>query len=94
MTNVPNLCIDYMNRIFHNFLHKFVIVFIDDILIYSKTHEEHEEHLRIVLDILRDEELYVKLSKCEVLLKEVNLLGYVISNQGILVDLIKVETML
>lgn len=83
-----------MNRIFHNFLHKFVIVFIDDILIYSKTHEEHEEHLRIVLDILRDEELYVKLSKCEVLLKEVNLLGYVISNQGILVDLIKVETML
>jgi len=69
-------------------------VFIDDILIYSKTHEEHEEHLRIVLDILRDEELYVKLSKCEVLLKEVNLLGYVISNQGILVDLIKVETML
>jgi len=56
---------DYMNRIFHEFLDKFVVFFIDDILIYSKNHKEHERHLRIVLQILRERQLYGKWSKCE-----------------------------
>ena len=56
---------DYMNRIFRPYLDKFVVVFIDDILIYSRTKEEHEEHLRIVLGILREKRLYAKFSKCE-----------------------------
>ena len=56
---------DLMNRVFHEYLDRFVIVFIDDILIYSKSQEEHEEHLRIVLQILRERKLYAKLKKCE-----------------------------
>nr|KYP46426.1 Transposon Ty3-I Gag-Pol polyprotein [Cajanus cajan] len=56
---------DYMNRIFQLFLDKFVVVFIDDILIYSRTREEHGEHLRMVLEILKAKQLYAKLSKCE-----------------------------
>jgi len=64
VTNAPAIFMDYMNRIFHPFLDQFVVVFIDDILIYSKTLEEHEEHLRIVLQILKEKKLYAKLSKC------------------------------
>ncbi|XP_047173236.1 uncharacterized protein LOC124841097 [Vigna umbellata] len=70
VTNAPALFMDYMNRIFRPYLHKFVVVFIDDILIYSKNCEEHEEHLRIVLDVLREKELYAKLSKCEFWMKD------------------------
>ena len=70
---------DYMNRIFCPLLDKFVVVFIDDILIYSRTKEEHGEHLRLVLEILREQQLYGKLSKCESWLEEVNFLGHVIS---------------
>ena len=65
VTNAPALFMDYMNRIFCPFLDKFVVVFIDDILIYSRTEEKHEEHLKIVLEILRKKQLYAKFSKCE-----------------------------
>ncbi|XP_050920326.1 uncharacterized protein LOC127137964 [Lathyrus oleraceus] len=82
---------DYMNRIFRSYLDQFVVVFIDDILIYSKNEVEHEEHLRIVLHILNDRQLYAKFSKCEFWLKEVQFLGHVISKEGIAVDMSKVE---
>jgi hypothetical protein len=65
LTNAPAVFMDYMNRIFRPYLDKFVIVFIDDILIYSKTVEEHEEHLRLVLGIFKEKQLYAKLDKCE-----------------------------
>ena len=92
VTNAPTVFIDYMNRIFRPFLDKFVIVFIDDILIYSKTWEEHVEHLRLVLSILREKHLYAKLSKCEFWMRSIILgLGHVISAQGITVDPTKVE---
>ncbi|GJS42555.1 putative reverse transcriptase domain-containing protein [Tanacetum coccineum] len=65
LTNAPAVFMDLMNRIFHEYLDKFVIVFIDDILVYSKSEEEHEQHLRIVLEILRQKKLYAKFSKCE-----------------------------
>ena len=73
------------------FLDKFVVVFIDDIMVYSKNKEEHEEHLRLVLEKLREHQLYAKFSKCEFWLKEVGLLGYVISGEGIAVDPTKVQ---
>ena len=65
LTNAPTAFMDLMNRVFHEYLDRFVIVFIDDILIYSKSQEEHEKHLRIVLQILRERKLYAKLKKCE-----------------------------
>ena len=83
-----------MNRIFHSYLDKFVVVFIDDILVYSKTEEEHAEHLRIVLKTLREKKLYAKLSKCEFWLKEVSFLGHVISKGGIAVDPSKVDAVM
>jgi len=79
VTNAPALFMDYMNRIFRPFLDKFVVVFIDDILIYSRTHEEHTEHMRIVLGILREKQLFAKLSKCDFWIREVQFLGHVIS---------------
>jgi hypothetical protein len=71
------------NNGFMEYLDKFIVVFIDDILIYSKTEEEHEEHLRLVLQKLREHQLYAKLSKCDFWLKEVSFLGHVISNGGV-----------
>ena len=68
------------------------MVFIDDILIYSKTHEKHEQHLRIVLQILREHQLYAKFSKCEFWLEKVSFLGHIISKDAITVDPSKVET--
>ncbi|PPZ39182.1 hypothetical protein C5P26_26285, partial [Escherichia coli] len=65
LTNAPAAFMDLMNRIFHPYLDRFVVVFIDDILVYSKTREEHDEHLRIVLQTLREKKLYAKLSKCD-----------------------------
>ncbi|PKA59580.1 RNA-directed DNA polymerase like [Apostasia shenzhenica] len=65
LTNAPAVFMDLMNRIFQPYLDKFIIVFIDDILIYSSNEEEHEEHLKIALKTLRDKKLYAKLSKCE-----------------------------
>ena len=69
-------------------------MFIDDILIYSRTREEHAEHLRIVLNILREKQLYVKLSKCDFWMSEIQFLGHVISAQGLSVDPSKVEVVL
>nr|KYP37777.1 Transposon Ty3-I Gag-Pol polyprotein [Cajanus cajan] len=83
-----------MNRIFHSYLDRFVVVFIDDILVYSKTREEHVEHLRIVLQTLKEKQLYAKLPKCEFWLDSVNFLGHVISKGGIAVDPAKVEAVL
>jgi len=94
VTNAPALFMDYMNRIFRPFLDKFVLVFINDILIYFRMHEEHVEHLRIVLGILREKQLFAKLSKCDFWMREVQFLGHVISAQGITVDLAKVEAMI
>ncbi|KAL4028732.1 hypothetical protein IC575_011942 [Cucumis melo] len=82
---------DLMNRVFREFLDTFVIVFIDDILIYSKTEVEHEEHLRMVLQTLRDNKLYAKFSKCEFWLKQVSFLGHVVSKAGVSVDPAKIE---
>jgi len=94
LTNAPAVFMDYMNRVFRSFLDKFVVVFIDDILIYSKSEEEHEEHLRVVLQILKERKLYAKLSKCEFWKKEVKFLGHVVSQGGISVDPSKVEAVM
>ncbi|XP_073221460.1 uncharacterized protein [Cicer arietinum] len=91
VTNAPTSFMDYMNHIFHHFLETFVVVFIDDILIYSKSREEHEVHLRQVLQVLKDKRLYANLGKCEFWLEEVKFLGHVISREGIDVDPTKVE---
>ncbi|XP_017416766.2 uncharacterized protein LOC108327584 [Vigna angularis] len=94
VTNAPTIFMDYMNRIFRPYLDKFVVVFIDDILVYSKSYAEHEEHLRTVLSVLREKELYAKLSKCEFWMKEVQFLGHVVSAGGISVDPAKVRAVL
>ncbi|KAL0553922.1 hypothetical protein IC582_007826 [Cucumis melo] len=91
LTNAPAVFMDLMNRVFREFLDTFVIVFIDDILIYSMTEAEHEEHLRMVLQTLRDNQLYAKFSKCEFWLKQVSFLGHVVSKAGVSVDPAKIE---
>nr|GEW04511.1 putative reverse transcriptase domain-containing protein [Tanacetum cinerariifolium] len=91
MTNAPAVFMDLMNRVCRPYLDKFVIVFMDDILIYSKTREEHVEHLRLVLELLENEKLYANFSKCEFWLKEVQFLGHVINGNGIHVDPSKIE---
>ena len=80
-----------MNKVFMEELDKFVVVFIDDILIYSETAEEHAEHLRIVLEKLRQNQLYAKFSKCEFWLEKVAFLGHVLTADGVAVDLAKFE---
>ncbi|GJR90495.1 putative reverse transcriptase domain-containing protein [Tanacetum coccineum] len=91
LTNAPAMFMDLMNRVCSPYLDKFVIVFIDDILIYSKTQEKHIEHLRLVLELLKREKLYAKFSKCEFWLKEVQFLRHVINGNGIHVDPNKIE---
>ena len=86
LTNAPATFMDLMNRVFSPYLDKFVIVFIDDILVYSGNPEEHAEHLRKVLQILREHQLYAKFSKCHFWLDKVAFLGHVISTEGISVD--------
>jgi hypothetical protein len=83
-----------MNKVFMEYLDKFFVVFIDDILDYTRSEEEHEEHLRLVLQKLRDHRLYAKLSKCEFWLKQVAFLGHIISKGGIFVDPSKIQDML
>ncbi|GKE09274.1 putative reverse transcriptase domain-containing protein [Tanacetum coccineum] len=91
LTNTPAILMDLMNRVCRPYLDKFVIVLIDDILIYSKTQEEHVEHLSLVLGLLKWEKLYAKFSKCEFWLREVQFLGHVINDNGIHVDPSKIE---
>ncbi|GKB10549.1 putative reverse transcriptase domain-containing protein [Tanacetum coccineum] len=88
LTNAPAVFIDLMNMVCKPYLDKFVIVFIDDILIYSKMKEDHEVHLGLVLELLRKDKLYAKFSKCEFWLQEVHFLGHVVNQNGIHVDLV------
>ncbi|KAK8714256.1 hypothetical protein V6N13_149449 [Hibiscus sabdariffa] len=91
LTNAPAAFMDLMNRVFHEYLDQFVVVFIDDILVYSRTEEDHDRHLRLVLQTLLENQLYAKLSKCEFWIREVVFLGHVVSSDGIRVDPKKVE---
>ncbi|KAD3066931.1 hypothetical protein E3N88_34811 [Mikania micrantha] len=91
LTNAPAVFMDLMNRVCKPYLDKFIIVFIDDILIYSKSLEEHKEHLQLALELLRQEKLYAKLSKCDFWIREVQFLGHVMNEQGIHVDKSKIE---
>jgi hypothetical protein len=90
LTNAPAFFMNLMNKIFIPYLDKFVIVFIDDILIYSKDKEEHAKHLRIALQVLREHQLYAKFSKCVFWLDQVEFLGHVIIKEGIVVNPSKV----
>ncbi|KAI3786425.1 hypothetical protein L1987_40092 [Smallanthus sonchifolius] len=91
LTNAPAVFMDLMNRVCKPYLDQFVIVFIDNILIYSKNKEEHEEHLRLILELLKREQLYAKFSKCEFWIREVQFLGHVVNEKGIHVDPSKIE---
>ncbi|GJT68854.1 putative reverse transcriptase domain-containing protein [Tanacetum coccineum] len=91
LTNAPAVFMDLMNRVCKPYLDKFVIVFIDDILIYSKNKQEHEEHLKQILELLKKEELYAKFSKCEFWISKVLFLGHMIDSEGIHVDPAKIE---
>jgi Reverse transcriptase (RNA-dependent DNA polymerase). len=92
LTNAPAFFMNLMNKVFMEFLDKFVVVFIDNILIYSKSEEEHEQHLRLVLEKLKEHQLYAKFSKCDFWLSEVKFLGRVITAQGVAVDPSNVES--
>ncbi|GJR35653.1 putative reverse transcriptase domain-containing protein [Tanacetum coccineum] len=92
LANAPAVFMDLMNRVCKPYLDKFIIVFIDDILIYSKSKEDHEEHLKLILELLKKEELYAKFSKCEFWLSKVQFLGHVIDSEGIHVDPAKIES--
>ncbi|GKB68415.1 putative reverse transcriptase domain-containing protein [Tanacetum coccineum] len=91
LTSAPPVFMDLMNRVCKPYLDKFVIVFIDDILIYSRNKEEHADHLRIILELLKKEKLYAKFSKCDFWISIVQFLGLVIDSQGIHVDSAKIE---
>nr|GEU99930.1 hypothetical protein [Tanacetum cinerariifolium] len=91
LTNAPTVFMDLMNRVCKPYLDRFVIVFIDDILIYSKNRKEHEGHLKLILKLLKEEELYAKFSKCEFWLSKVQFLGHVIDSKGIHVDPAKIK---
>jgi hypothetical protein len=91
LTNTPAFFMNLMNKVFMEELDKFVVVFIDDILIYSKSREDHEHHLRIVLGRFRAHQLYAKLSKCEFWLEKIAFLGHILTTEGIEVDPSKVE---
>ena len=94
LTNVQTAFMDLMHRVFQPYLDQFVVVFVDDILIYSQSEWEHEDHLRIVLQLLRDHLLYAKFSKCEFWLTDVRFLGHVVSASGVAVDPEKVEVVM
>nr|GEX41734.1 putative reverse transcriptase domain-containing protein [Tanacetum cinerariifolium] len=91
LTNAPVVFMDLMNRVCKPYLDRFIIVFIDDILIYSKDVEEHEKHLKIILELLKKEILYAKFSKCDFWLDLVQFLGYVIDCSGVYIDTAKIK---
>ena len=86
LTNSPAVFMFLMNNVMHKYLDKFVVVFIDDILIYSKTEEEHKEHLKIVLQELLDHKLFAKFSKCDFFKDKIQYLGHVVTKEGISID--------
>jgi hypothetical protein len=92
LTNAPTTFMSLMNSIFNQYLDKFVVVFIDDILVYSKIKEEHDEHLLIVLQTLRKHKLYAKFDKCDFYQKEIQYLGHVISSEGIALNPEKIKS--
>jgi hypothetical protein len=94
LTDAPAFFMHLMNKVFMDYLDTFVVIFIDDILVYSKSEAEHEKHLRLVLQRLRERKLYAKLSKCELWIDEVPFLGHVISKGVIAVDPGKVKDVL
>ena len=94
LTNAPAAFMDLMHRVFQPYLDQFVVVFVDDILIYSQSEWEHEYHLRVVLQLLRDHQLYTKFCKCEFWLTEVRFLGHVVSALGVSLDPEKVKTVM
>ena len=94
LTNAPTRFMDLMNRVFRDFLDQFVIVLIDDILVYSKDETEHDAHLRLVLQRLREHWLYAKFNKCSFWLKEVTFLAHIVNCQGISMDTEKVKAVL
>ena len=94
LTNAPAVFMELMNRVFISYLDQFVVVFIDDILVYSRSPEEHEEHLRIVLGVLREQKLYGKYIKCEFWIPQVTFLGHVVSAAGVVVDPSKIEAVI
>ncbi|GKF05125.1 putative reverse transcriptase domain-containing protein, partial [Tanacetum coccineum] len=91
LTNAPVVFMDLVNRVCKPYLDKFMIVFIDDILIYSRNKEEHAKHLRIILELLKKEKLYAKFSKCDFWISIVQFLGHVIDSRGIYVDPAKIK---
>ena len=94
LMNAPAAFMDLMHKVFQPYLDEFVVVFMDDILIYSQSEWEHEYNLRIVLQLLRGHQLYVKFSKCEFCLTEVRFLGHVVSASGVSVDPEKVAAVM
>jgi hypothetical protein len=90
LTNAPAYFMTMMNKVFMEYSDKFVVVFIDDILIFSKADAEHEKHLRLIMDKLREHKMYAKFSKCEFWLDKVGFLGHIVSAEGVAVDPIKV----
>ena len=94
LTNAPDAFMGLVNRVFHPYLDQFVVVFINVILVYSKDAQEHEHHLGIVLQILREKQLFAKLNKCDFWLKEVSFLGHIVSAEGIRVDPVKMESVM
>ena len=94
LTNVPTTFMCLVNIVFNKYLDKFVLVFLDEILIYSKNEEEHEEHLRLTLQLLREHRLYAKLSKCDFYKDRIHYLGRIISDEGISMDLEKIESIM
>ena len=91
ITNALTVFMCLMNNVLHKYLDNFVVFFIDDILIYSKTKEEHEEHLKIILQVLSEHQLYAKFSKCDFFKDEIQYLGHVITKDGISIDLEKIK---
>ena len=91
LTNAPTTFMDLLNRVFRPYLDQFVVVYIDDVLVYSRYEQEHEQHLKIVLQTLREKKLYAKLSKCDFWLKEVSFVGHIVFVEGIRVDPTKIE---
>ena len=94
LTNASIAFMHLMNRVFRPYVDQFVVVFIDDIIVHSKDAQEHEQHLRIVMETLREKKLYDKPSKCDFWLKEVFFLGHIVSTEGIRVDPIKIEVVI